>query len=93
MTVDVCNADENFSLIQCNTSVLASNCSIDDLAWVQCTLGSELKNKSVFVRCEWGIHCRAHFVIFCIMSNVVPGLTLVAQLVEYKNTYVGYEQG
>ena len=51
VTVDVCNADEDFSLLQCNTSVLASNCSTDDLAWVRCTLGSELKNKSLLIIC------------------------------------------
>ena len=39
--IEGCNVDEDFALTQCNTSVLTSNCTTDDLAWVQCTLGSE----------------------------------------------------
>ena len=41
VTIEECNMDEDFDLTQCNTSVLTTNCSTDDLAWVQCALGSE----------------------------------------------------
>ena len=41
VTIDGCDIDENFDLVECNTSVLASGCNTDDLAWVQCTRGSE----------------------------------------------------
>ena len=42
VTIDGCNVDENFELTECNTSVLTIPCTTNDLAWVQCTLGSEL---------------------------------------------------
>lgn len=38
VVIEDCNVDEDFDLTQCNTSLLTSNCSTDDLAWVQCTL-------------------------------------------------------
>lgn len=41
VVIEGCNVDEDFDLTQCNTSLLTSNCSTDDLAWVQCKLESE----------------------------------------------------
>ena len=41
VTINGCNIDEDFELTQCNTAVVTSPCTTDDLAWVQCTLGSE----------------------------------------------------
>ena len=43
VTINGCSVDEHFDLTQCGTSVLTSNCSTNDIAWVECEkLGEKL---------------------------------------------------
>ena len=48
---DGCDINKNFDLIECDTSVLDTPCSTDDVAWVQCTRGSEF-HVSIQSTCE-----------------------------------------
>ena len=41
VTIERCDVEINFDLTECNTSVLSTVCSTDDLAWVQCSRGSK----------------------------------------------------
>ena len=66
VTVEDCNTKRHYVLTQCSTSVLTSNCSTDDLAWVQCTLGGECMHETLGDCYNYGslMHTQAHEAMF-----------------------------
>ena len=42
VVVQQCDSKDQFSLVQCSTSVLMSNCTSDMMGWVQCSLNGKL---------------------------------------------------
>ena len=42
ITIGQCDSNEQFSLLQCSTSILTSECNSDMVGWVECSLSGKL---------------------------------------------------
>ena len=49
ITIGQCDSSEQFSLLQCSTSLLASECNSDMVGWVECSLSGELINLLYYI--------------------------------------------
>ena len=57
ITINKCDFDVHYELTQCDTTVLTSECTTNNLAWVQCSLGSKFIDINFLPVCnEFSLH-------------------------------------